>query len=206
MTANSFGDAPGCNRSLPLHADTCWWASTQTITGIDLFVVKLVVGLSGRTPKLQSTSSWRSLLVGFGWHPPAAIDFLTAKLVVGLSGASQGLQRSVVKCVAGFPESTSSWRNLFVGLGNEARQSAGMLCSGAMLQVCSSFSSCRVDPRSPWAAGDAVLFRPDLRVLVVRPIQSTDFRMLCRAPRFAQVKVNLTDQPKSTPSIYPTRA
>ena len=81
------------------------------LAAIDLFVAKLVVGCSGApagcsrllhgeaccwdfrgTPPLQSTSPWRSMLLGFREHPPAAIDFSVAKLVVGCSGAPPRLQ------------------------------------------------------------------------------------------------------------------
>ena len=103
--------------------------------GIDFFVAKLVVcfsrlqstsssrlavGISEGNPRLQSTSlwghpptsSWRSLLVGFRWHPTGCKEALRGEICCWVSG---GCSRPL------------SWRTLFVGLGNGTPQSAGML-------------------------------------------------------------------------------
>ena len=84
MTAPAFGDAPGCNQPLLLYAEACRW-------------------VFGGTHRLQSTSPWRSLLLGFRGHPLAAIDLFVAKLAVGFLEATPRLQ------------STSSWRSLLLG-------------------------------------------------------------------------------------------
>ena len=121
------GAPPGCSQLL--RGEACCWVfrSPPPPAAVDLFVAKLVVGISGATPRpgtprLQSTSLWRSLLLGFRGHRPAAVYFFVAKLVVGISGAPTGCNRprrgeACCRVFWGVPrlQSTSPRRSLLLG-------------------------------------------------------------------------------------------
>ena len=94
-----FGGTPGCNRPLRrfsgaptgcdrlLRGEACCWVcgGTPQLQSTSTWR-SLLVGLRGHT-RLPSTSSLRSLLLSLAAPPPAAIDFFVAKFVGGFSGA-----------------------------------------------------------------------------------------------------------------------